>query len=242
MEAIAGQAMDDRGVALAARRPRRDRRQPLLRGRAAAPPVRGRVRSICDEDGRWVVPDESSGVGLPDGVREVIDARVVRLGRASAANLSLAAVLGRDFDLDLLLAAAETTPTSCSTCWRRRPRWRWCGSRPTVPGWYSFCHALIQRTLYEGLGASRRALLHRKVFDVLAQWDERGPGSAGRRSPPPSWPATWWQAPGPMSRRDRGRATPDGRPRRRSPRSSPTRRVRWYGGGARRPAAPMRPT
>ena len=34
-----------------------------------------------DGTGRWVVPADPSGASLPEGVREVIDARVVRLGR-----------------------------------------------------------------------------------------------------------------------------------------------------------------
>ena len=170
-----------------------------------------------------MVPDDLSGAGAPDGVREVIDARVVRLGRASAANLSLAAVLGRDFDLDLLLAAADTTPDELLDVLEEAARVALVREPADMPGWYSFSHALIQRTLYEGIGASRRALLHRKVFDVLSQWDERGSG--GRSAVAAAELARHLVA----SARPEDAGTvvalsPDGPPRRRSPRSSPTRR------------------
>ncbi len=175
MEAIAGQSMDDRGVALADAVHGETDGNPFFVGELLRHLFEvGVVRR--EEDGRWVVPDDLSGAGAPDGVREVIDARVVRLGRASAANLSLAAVLGRDFDLDLLLAVADTTPDDLLDVLEEAARVSLVREPADMPGWYSFSHALIQRTLYEGIGASRRALLHRKVFDVLSQWDERGSG------------------------------------------------------------------
>ena len=45
---------------------------------------------------------------LPDCVREVIGARVLRLGKEAGRILSVAAVIGRDFDLDLLAASTNT--------------------------------------------------------------------------------------------------------------------------------------
>ena len=176
MEAIAGQAMDDRGVALAHAIHRETDGNPFFVDEVLRHLIEtGTVHH--NEDGRWVAPDGIDDVGLPAGVREVIDARVVRLGRASAANLSLAAVIGRDFDLDLLLAAAEVTPDELLDILEEAATVALVREPADRPGWYSFTHALIQRTLYEGSGASRRALYHRKVFDVLQQWSEDGPGS-----------------------------------------------------------------
>ena len=181
MEAIAGQSLDDRGVALADAVHGETDGNPFFVGELLRHLFEvGVVRR--DDAGRWVVPDDLSGASLPDGVREVIDARVVRLGRASAANLSLAAVLGRDFDLDLLLAVADTTPDDLLDVLEEAARVSLVREPADRPGWYSFSHALIQRTLYEGIGASRRALLHRKVFDVLSRWDDRGAG--GRSAVP----------------------------------------------------------
>ena len=41
-------------------------------------------------------------------MREVIGARVLRLGKEAGRVLSVAAVIGRDFDLDLLARATNT--------------------------------------------------------------------------------------------------------------------------------------
>ena len=48
-------------------------------------------------------------MALPDSVREVIGARVGRLGPDAERVLSLAAVIGRDFDLDVLARATKTS-------------------------------------------------------------------------------------------------------------------------------------
>ena len=62
-----------------------------------------------DATGRWVADDSLEQMALPDSVREVIGARVGRLGPDAERVLSLAAVIGRDFDLDLLARATETS-------------------------------------------------------------------------------------------------------------------------------------
>ena len=169
--------MDDRGVGLAAAVHEETDGNPFFVSEVTRHLLEvGALRD--DGTGGWAAPADLGEASLPAGVREVIDARVVRLGRASATDLALAAVIGRDFDLDLLLATSGTTPDrlldtlegAATVSLVREPLDR--------PGWYTFCHALIQRTLYEGIGASRRALLHRKVFEVLAQWDESS--GAGR--------------------------------------------------------------
>ncbi|HEV8628084.1 MAG TPA: tetratricopeptide repeat protein [Acidimicrobiia bacterium] len=44
------------------------------------------------------------------------------------------------------------------------------------PGRYSFAHAVIQHALHEGLSATRRALLHRRVAETLESLYGTGPG------------------------------------------------------------------
>ena len=50
-----------------------------------------------DDRGRWTVAGEMSEMVLPNSVREVISARVRRLGAQAGRVLSMAAVIGRDF-------------------------------------------------------------------------------------------------------------------------------------------------
>src|SRR5205814_1288473 len=54
------------------------------------------------DDGRWALRESPDGLGLPQSVREVVGRRVERLGGAVVQTLSIAAVIGRDFDADLL--------------------------------------------------------------------------------------------------------------------------------------------
>ena len=49
--------------------------------------------------------------------------------------------------------------------------------RRTRPGSFSFAHALIQHTLYEDLGATRRARAHRAVAEALEELCGDEPGA-----------------------------------------------------------------
>ena len=70
-----------------------------------------------------------------------------------------------------------TSRTRCSTSSTPpRPR-RSCASRATRPGHYSFAHALIQHTLYEDLGPTRRARAHRQVAEALEELCGAQPGA-----------------------------------------------------------------
>jgi hypothetical protein len=122
---------------------------------------------VFDEQrGRWVV-DRSAGVALPESVREVVERRVAGLSPALRETLRAAAVIGRSFDLELLarlvgvgegplldqLEAAVAASLLVESAER--------------VGRFSFAHALINHTLYEGLGATRRARLHLQVAEAL---------------------------------------------------------------------------
>ena len=60
-----------------------------------------------DDRGRWTAAGEMSEMVLPNSVREVISAHVGRLGPRADPVLSMAAVIGRDFDFDLLDAVTD---------------------------------------------------------------------------------------------------------------------------------------
>src|SRR5438552_5550207 len=62
-----------------------------------------------DADGRWIAATTLEETVLPDSVREVVGARVGRLGPDAERVLSMAAVIGRDFDLDVLARATKTS-------------------------------------------------------------------------------------------------------------------------------------
>ena len=107
MEAAAGHTLDDAGVGLAHAVYRETDGNPFF--------VSEVLRHLSetgaihqDATGRWRRRRLWS-MALPDSVREVIGARVGRLGKEAERVLSMAAVIGRDFDLDLLARATKTS-------------------------------------------------------------------------------------------------------------------------------------
>ena len=120
-----------------------------------------------DASGRWVVRGELSTLVLPDSVREVISGRVGRLGLKADLALSMAAVIGRDFDLDLLARTTLRSEDDLLEILFQAEAVDLVREPSSVPGQFSFAHALVQHTLYENLGPSRRARFHQIVAQAL---------------------------------------------------------------------------
>ena len=165
LEAAAGQTLDDAAVGLAHAVYRETDGNPffvgeLLRHLAETGAV------FQDANGRWVADDFLEQMALPDSVREVIGGRVVRLGETAERVLSMAAVIGRDFDLDLLARATKTSEDDLIDILDAAAAVALVREVADT-GRYSFAHALIQHTLYEDLGPNRRAQAHRRVGQAL---------------------------------------------------------------------------
>ncbi|MBI3964092.1 MAG: AAA family ATPase [Chloroflexi bacterium] len=104
--------------------------------------------------------------GIPEGVREVVGARLSRLSPAANRTLQVAAVLGDGFtfdvlaaisDLELVLLADAVDETLHAGILREEGRA------------YHFTHALLRQTVYAELSAPRRVQLHRSVGEALAR-------------------------------------------------------------------------
>ena len=175
LEAAAGQSLDAAGVGLARAVYRETDGNPFF--------VSEMLRHLSetgaiyqDTTGRWVAESALEQLALPDSVRVVIGARVGRLGKDAGRVLSVASVIGRDFDLDLLARATKTSEddlldildAAASVALVREV---------ADTGRYSFAHALIQHTLYEDLGHNRRARSHRQVAEALENLCGDRPGA-----------------------------------------------------------------
>ena len=127
--------------------------------------VRHLVESHPRRSGDELVP--AAGADVPLGVRSVIDRRLARLPELTGRALRVAAVSGEDFALADVALACETTDEALAD-----------GLEVAVdgglvveaaaPGHYRFAHALVREALIAGLSGTRRALLHRRVAEVLA--------------------------------------------------------------------------
>lgn len=133
---------------------------------------------IRQEDGQWVVGAQLDGLGVPRGVRGVVAQRLARFSEPANRVLAAAAVIGREFRLDVLDAVTDLDEESVFETLDDAVRAGLVQEVPTVVGVYTFPHALVRQTIYEGLSATRRARLHRRVADALEAF------FTGRPDPP----------------------------------------------------------
>jgi class 3 adenylate cyclase/tetratricopeptide (TPR) repeat protein len=175
MEATAGHTLDDTGVGLAHAVYRETDGNPffvseVLRHLAETGAI------YQDAAGRWTADDSLEQIALPDSIREVIGGRVVRLGETAGRILSMAAVIGRDFDLDLLARATKASEDELLDILDAASSVALVRELADT-GRYNFAHALIQNTLYQDLGPNRRARAHREVAQALEEQCGDRPGS-----------------------------------------------------------------
>jgi DNA-binding SARP family transcriptional activator len=108
----------------------------------------------------------SDGEQLPQSLKEVVAARIDGLDDATQQVLSAAAVLGYDFDPDVLRSVAgrseEEVVTAVEILVRRRL------FKETSAG-LSFAHEVMRRAVYGRLTAVRRRLLHSRTADAIAK-------------------------------------------------------------------------
>ena len=128
-----------------------------------------------EASGRWSV-DRSAGVALPESVREVIERRVERLGEEALEVLRLAAVIGRSFDLELLESILDLDESLLLDHLEAAVAASLLAESSERVGQFRFAHALINQTLYEGLGATRRARMHQRVAQALENLYGEDPG------------------------------------------------------------------
>lgn len=116
---------------------------------------------LAREDGRWRASATLDQAGLPEGVREVIGRRLSGLSEATNTVLSVASVIGREFDVGFVAEVAEQPVGAVLEALEPAERARLIAAAPGRPGRYSFSHALVRTVLVEELGTNRRVRLHR---------------------------------------------------------------------------------
>jgi class 3 adenylate cyclase/tetratricopeptide (TPR) repeat protein len=158
----AGHALDDDGRRLAEILHAETEGNPFFVGEVLRHLVEtGTVRR---HDNRWVVAN-SGMVAVPEGVRDVVGRRLGRLAAQANDMLSVAAVVGRDFDVELLTALHDVPEDSLLDALDEAVQ---AGLvQETGADRYRFAHVLVQVTLYEELSATRRRRLHRRVGEAL---------------------------------------------------------------------------
>ncbi len=175
-EAAAGHDMDEIGRALAQEVARETGGNPFF----VAEILRHLVESGAitrQESGRWALSGSLADLGLPESVREVIGRRVGRLGEEVKRVLGMASVIGREFDSDLLGRIVDQSDDELLDVLEGAVGASVLAESSDTPGRFTFAHALINHTLYEELGTTRRARLHRRIAEALEEicGDDPGP-------------------------------------------------------------------
>jgi DNA-binding CsgD family transcriptional regulator len=115
-------------------------------------------------------PSPGSTIGIPAGVREVIGKRLNRLSPPCNQLLTMAAVIGREFDLREVASLCHEQSEERVLDLLEEAVAAWVIEEiPQAIGRYQFTHALIRATLYDEVTAARRIRLHRRIGEVLEE-------------------------------------------------------------------------
>jgi tetratricopeptide (TPR) repeat protein len=121
--------------------------------------------ALYERDGRWVSDLRPEEAGIPEGIREVVGRRLSRLGDDVEIVLRSAAVIGYEFDVDLLADVVDRDADDVLDALDIATR----ANLVIEVGVdrHRFAHALVRETLHGELSSSRRARQHRRVAEAL---------------------------------------------------------------------------
>jgi predicted ATPase len=145
-----------------------------LAGRAEGNPFfAGELLRALEEEGTlqrdgagWALGDLAAA-GMPPLLRQVLDARLDRLGEDARELLAVAAVIGQEVPFALWQAVAGADEGALLGAVQPATAAHLLADLPDGSG-ARFAHALVREALYEGTPALRRRALHRRAGEVLA--------------------------------------------------------------------------
>ena len=115
--------------------------------------------------------------GVPPEIREVIAQRVSRLPEGGPELLGRAALIGRDFDLEILRRTTADDDDRIIDLLDAAVAAGLLNESGSVPGRYSFVHALVRSSLEGGFSLTRRAAIHRQIGEAVEQRNQNRFGS-----------------------------------------------------------------
>jgi tetratricopeptide (TPR) repeat protein len=175
LEGAAGRALDHDGEAVAAYLLEETSGNPFFVAELLRHFVETGVLGT-DASGTWRVEIDMATVAVPRTVRAVLQQRLGRLGDEAVRVLGVASVAGREFDSDLMAAVLGRDEMAVLDAIEAAVDASLV--REVDVGRFEFTHALVQHTLYDGLGATRRGLHHRQLAVAIetGQGDEAPAG------------------------------------------------------------------
>jgi class 3 adenylate cyclase/tetratricopeptide (TPR) repeat protein len=132
--------------------------------------------AVFRQGDRWALRASGGDLGIPQGVKEAIGRRLSRLTDSTNKVLSLASVIGREFDLALLEQIAEMPEEAILDAIDEAKAAALVAEVGGGVERYAFTHALVRATLYDEISPARRARMHRRVGTALERLTETRPG------------------------------------------------------------------
>ena len=166
--AAAGHELDADGLALAGGLATETGGNPFFVGEILRNLVESGAITFDESARRWEV-DRVAMRSLPESVREVVEHRIDRLGERGREALTIAAVIGSSFELELLAQLVGISEARLLDVLEAAVQASLVRESTEVVGRFDFEHALINHTLYQGLGGTRRARLHHLVAEAVEQ-------------------------------------------------------------------------
>jgi tetratricopeptide (TPR) repeat protein len=115
-------------------------------------------------------------LGVPESVREAIGRRVESITEPAGRALSIAAVIGREFELGVLARVADLSTGELEELMEEALRAGLVYEDPRSAGRLAFSHSLVREALYAEPSITRRVRLHSRVAAALEALDVETPG------------------------------------------------------------------
>jgi class 3 adenylate cyclase/tetratricopeptide (TPR) repeat protein len=167
MSVAVGHELDEGQLALA---------RAICRDTAGSPLFVGEVlRDLMDSGAALGVgeprsiPGDIRSFGIPEGVKEAIERRLSRLSATTNKVLSIASVIGLEFELKVLKQVAEMPEVTILDALDEATSAALVTEVAHQGECYAFNHMLVRATLYEALNSTRRARMHERVGTALEQ-------------------------------------------------------------------------
>jgi class 3 adenylate cyclase len=127
------------------------------------------VVQLLQSDGRLERAEEvaSWSLEIPQSVRQVVGQRLSALSEECNRILSIASVIGREFELPVLAEVSGLPEDGFLELLDRAQDARIISELAGASGTYRFSHALIRETLYEEIRTAQRLRLHRRIAEVI---------------------------------------------------------------------------
>jgi tetratricopeptide (TPR) repeat protein len=137
----------------------------------------GEVAQLLASEGLLDSPDAAAAwrLSVPRGIREVISRRLARMSDDSNDVLAVAAVVGREFNVEALSLLSGLSSERLLTILDEAVAAGVVSDVPGALGHFRFSHDLVRDTLYEDLPPSQRVRLHREIGQALEARHESDP-------------------------------------------------------------------